>query len=231
MFKYAGTLLLLVAVLSGIIGCLEKNANNPENAVPEIPQLVLFRGPSSSAVPEALKNSIEEFNAKMATGYTYLSIATISSPNENDNHYVWQVSAGGFTAEIEAIKEDENTVSWTVTISGSDGSHSYDNWVALQGTSNMEGTEGSWHIFAENSTNELGVFSWSVDDSGVKTGTFQATGENYTYEIINNPDGSGSFIKREGTVKVYEAVWDASGKGSWTLWDTQGNVQDSGSWS
>ncbi len=231
MFRFSKFAIVFLALLVVSVGCLDRNnPNDPQNAAPEIPQLILFHGPSGNGVPEALQNSIEEFNANMATGYTYLSIATITSPDANDNRYVWQVSAGGFTAVIEAVKQEDDTVEWTVTISGSDANHSYDNWVALRGTSNMEGTEGEWHIFEENSTNEVGVFVWSVDDHGVKHGQFTAHSGDVVYEITNNPDGSGSFVKKVNGVKVYEAIWDASGAGSWTSWDTNGNVIDSGNW-
>ncbi len=229
-YRYLSFLLLIT--LFGSLGCFDQqNPNDPENTIPEIPELILFRGPVAQAAPEALQNSIDEFNSHMATGYTYLSIATISSPNSSDNHYVWEVSAGGFTATIEATKTDDGSVDWVVTINGSDGNLSYDNWVAMRGTSNIEGTNGEWHIFAENSTDEVGVFTWQVLDNGVKIGTFTINEPSIIYEVINNADGSGSFIKKEGGVKVYEAVWDAAGNGSWTLWDLQGNVVDSGNWS
>jgi|GEM_PF-2538457 hypothetical protein len=228
-FPLAG--LALVAVLIWAVGCFDlKNPNDSDDSPPEIPELIIFKAPNSSAVPAALKNSIDQFNANMATGYTYLSIATINKPNKKDNRYVWEVKAGGFTAIIEAVPAENDQVNWSVVISGSDGNVTFNNWKAMEGTSNRSGKKGEWHIFKENSTEELGVYNWEVREDDSKFGSFTMSTEAIRYEVVNNPDGSGSFVKYENGIKVFEATWNASGAGSWTEWDTQGNVVNSGSW-
>lgn len=213
-------------------GCFEQfGVSQNEKAAPEIPELIIFKGPNSQNSPEELLNSIKAFNAHMSTGYTYLSLATITNPHMDGDRAVWNVRAGGFSGVIEADKQSDNSVDWTVTISGSDGARTYDNWVVLRGNAATDGSNGEWHVFEENSTVEIGVWSYSVEKAGRRSGVFTMRDGQIRYEIVNNPDSSGRFIKKEMGQKVYEAIWDSSGAGSWTSWDGSGAVTNTGTWS
>ena len=224
-------LLTLGVIILGF-GCLEnQNPSGSDNAPPTIPQMIIFKGPVSANAPESLKNSIADFNGHLGIGYTYLSIATLSSPEVKENRVNWEVTAGGFSGTIVADKKEDGTADWQVTVNGTDGTITYDSWVVMQGNAKLDGSSGVWHIFAENSTELFGVFTWSTDTNEVKTGTFSTPDPNVNYEIVNNPDKSGSFAKKEAGIKIYEAIWEATGSGSWSRYDDAGNVVDSGSWS
>lgn len=47
---------------------------------------------------------------------------------------------------------------------------------------------------------------------------------------LNEKTKAGSVIYTTDGVKEYEMSWDAAGNGSWTLYDEEGNVSDSGEW-
>ncbi len=223
--------MLMLGIIIFGFGCLEnQNPNSSNNAPPEIPQLIIFKGPLSPNAPESLKNSIDEFNSHLGIGYTYLSIAMLSDPEIDENRVTWEVTAGGFSGTIIADKKENGTADWQVTVDGTDGTISYHNWVVLQGNAKQDGTTGVWHVFAENSTELAGVFSWTTDTTKVKAGSFSMVDSDVTYEIVNNPDKSGSFAKKETGVKVYEAIWQGTGSGNWYRYDNTGNVVSSGSW-
>lgn len=227
-FLWLITLLCSILTLS----CFEKfNPSESQESIPEIPQLLIFKGPNSTNAPQDLHESLKEFNNRVSTGFTYLSIATIKKPKVEGHKATWNVSAGGFTSLIIAEKSDDETVHWTISVNGSDTNTSYDNWVAMEGTSNMDGTSGLWHVFEENSTVEIGIYRWKVSDNNQKEGSFSNNNVTITHKVVNLPDQSGNFYKKENDKKVYEAIWDKSGAGSWQKWDPVGNVADSGGWS
>jgi len=122
-------------------------------------------------------------------------------------------------------------VDWTVTIDGSDGKHTYTNWVALQGDAVTEGTSGNWELFEENSSDKIGDFTWNITNNNRKEGIFTQVDSTIIFEVINLPDRSGSLVKRENSIITYEAVWDQTGVGSWITRDLQGNVTATGVWS
>ena len=228
--RFLGSLILLCSFIT--LSCFEKfNPSESQEISPEIPKLIIFKGPNSNKTPTELQNSLKAFNGRVSTGFIYLSIATIEKPEVEGNQSTWNVSAGGFTSQIVAEKNSDESVHWKVSIDGSDDTRTFDNWVALEGISNFDGSSGSWHVFAENSTIEIGIYQWEVKENDQKEGSFSNNSSSIIYKIINKPDQSGTFDKKENDTRLYEAIWDESGAGSWQRWDPVGNVADSGGWS
>ncbi|MEE9169700.1 MAG: hypothetical protein V3U73_08025 [bacterium] len=222
--------LVLSALLFGM-GCFNKdNPVGDEEVAPNIPQLIIFRGPDSPNAPQELGTSLGLLNGKTATAFNYLSLANLLSPEADENKFSWEVTYGQFNALIEARKIANGTVDWTLTLNGSDGTVTYNNWVAMRGNSDMDGASGTWRFFAENSATEMAQFTWEIDDNEQRFGTLILNDVGRLYDVMNHPNKSGSLEVKENGVKVYQATWDASGAGSWTAWDTQGNMLDSGSW-
>lgn len=229
-FRLPGILIPIAAIF--LIGCFEKlTVNESAKTAPEIPELIIFKAPASDKAPLELQNSVKELNNRLAPGYTYLSIATINDPEIEGNQVTWNVSAGVFNATIVASKKEDDTADWTVSINGSDDNHTYSNWIALQGNSKVDGKNGIWHLFSEQSAAEIGVFNWSIDTNFQKRGVFQINSSGAEYEIINRPDKSGSFTKKQNGVTVFESSWDSTGSGNYKQRDANGNVIDSGVWS
>ncbi|HDL18107.1 MAG TPA: hypothetical protein ENH29_03545 [Bacteroidetes bacterium] len=228
--RISGLIMLVAAVL--LMGCFEKlTLNDSENNPPEIPEIIIFKAPSSVNAPQELQTGIRELNNQLAPGYTYLSIATINHPEIEGNQVTWNVSAGVFKATIVANKKVDETTDWTVTINGSDDNHSYNNWLALQGNSTVDGKAGDWHIFSEQLAAEIGIVNWSNDANNLKKGLFLFHYSGAEYEIVNRPDKSGSFTKKLNGIKVFESSWDNLGSGNYTRRDANGNVVDTGNWS
>ena len=224
-------IVLILSALAFGLGCFNKeNPLSSEDSAPTIPQLIIFRGPSSSNSPDEVNSSIGLLNGNTATGFNYLSLANLITPEANGNTYSWQVQFGQFTANIEAKKRGDGTVDWTLTLNGSDDTVTYNNWIVMRGNSHSDGSKGLWHFFSENSTSEEAQFTWEVDSHEVRFGTLDVASLSRLFDVINHPDRSGSLAIKENGAKVYEATWDESGAGSWTAWDAQGNSVDSGSW-
>lgn len=222
---------VLIIALTITMGCFDKKIlSGDDESAPQIPKLIIFKGPSSSNAPADLSAKINELNNKTSTGFNYLSLATVSNPNIDGVVSTWEVSYGELGAVIVAEKQSDDTVEWIITVDGSNSTVSYNNWTAMEGNSNMSGTEGDWNIFYENSTVVLADFTWTVNSDDVRNGFLSLVDLDTTYEIINNPDHSGSVVVKEGPAKVYEAIWDGTGAGNWTRWDSQGSVLEAGSW-
>lgn len=228
------TLRIALVLLLGttmLMGCFDnKILSDDDESAPQIPTLIIFKGPSSNNAPADLKAKIDELNSKTSTGFNYLSLATVSSPSVDGVVSTWEVSYGELDAVIVAEKKSDDTVDWAITVNGSNSSVSYNNWTAMEGNANMGGTEGDWNIYHENSTVVLADFYWTVDDNDVRNGFLSLSEEDATYEIVNSPDHSGNVVVKEGSVTIYHAIWDETGAGSWTRWDEQGNLIESGSW-
>ena len=130
---------------------------------------------------------------------------------------------------MTAETQNNNSVDWTVSVDGSDGIHTYIEWMAILGNATVDGTTGTWHVFEENSIDKMGDYNWAIDQIETE-GIFVSEDSTGIYEVTNNQDKSGQFIIKENDIKVYEAIWDASGSGTWTKKDPQENIIDSGTW-
>lgn len=225
------TALTTIVLLFGV-GCFKKDKIlGDESVVPSIPNVV-FSGPLSNNVPTDLKQYVGLFNGNDQTsmGLNYLDLAIFLTPSVDGNNYTWQVAWGQIDAVIKAVANANNSVDWTVTVDGTENDVTYTNWVAMRGNSNLDGDSGTWDIFLTNSTIKNAEFTWTVNSNDVKNGTLQFLSDNYTYDLVNNPDKSGTLVMKQNNATLYRAEWSATGSGSWTTWDSQGNQTDSGSW-
>ncbi len=79
----------------------------------------------------------------------------------------------------------------------------------------------SYFFRYEWNENAAGQFNFSIVDSE----------SDFRIEVVVNPDGSGLLTYELGGTRLYEATWNAAGtSGTYTTYDFDGEVVDSGSW-
>lgn len=87
-------------------------------------------------------------------------------------------------------------------------------------------------VFGED-IGDTAFFRYEWTESAVGLQTFKLVDSEDSFEIFItiNPDGSGTVSAREDGQAYYEATWNASGtSGTWTLFDGEGNIVESGIW-
>lgn len=229
MKKYRILSVFMLAAALAFSGCLQKNPTQSD-AIPQFPTIVNFQGPASQNVPAELQGYVDILNAQTSAAFSYLTLARLQTPKTDGNTTTWTITSGQLTVTITAVK-DGDSADWTFELNGTDqNKNTYDHLKLMSGTSSMDGKSGTMHIFDESSK-EAALFEWLEENTGKKDATITIYGSpDSKYELVNNPDHSGSVDAFEGSVKIYHAVWNSNGAGSWEKYDASGTVADSGSW-
>jgi len=220
--------LLIVTLLA--FGCSTENPLGSKGNVPAIPETLQFTGPQSSNAPEHLQQVLNLINSYTSLGNLILSAVRFSSPESSGNTHTWAIQIDSLAITVQATPLGEDQVEWVITVDGSYQGISYDQWVYMRGTASKDGSSGSWQIHEEGTTRVVATLEWQVDKQGVRKGNFFILETGVKYVIVNNPDLSGRLTEYLNDVKVFEAVWDSSGAGSWTSWDASGTLTGSGTW-
>ena len=124
---------------------------------------------------------------------------------------------------------------WSLVFNGSNATANYNNFTALSGTESTDGSSGNWSIFYPNEKTAEYALTWSTSSTGVLTGKIvenDTTGTAFQKDVITeNKDKSGELVEYSGTVETWDIKWNANGSGSYTEWNLDGTVADSGTWS
>lgn len=232
-------LLPCMLIFALTIGCSDDDENNaagPDNSTNDSPDVSSLQLEIPSAMQSASSGNA---GAAQAVGYfqivNTLSIwsawitpppAKLSSVNDN---IVWAV--GGITVTLTTTVEGDQ-ITWTVTVDGSDGELTYDNFVLFRGYQSTNGDSGSFSIFAPEVVGQaLMTWEWMTGENMAVTVTMTSHVDGFVLVAVSNPDGSGSIRATDGSTAVFYAEWGADGGGTFIVYDGQGVESDSGSWS
>lgn len=133
--------------------------------------------------------------------------------------YTWTES--GLTVHLN-ITESDDKIYWEARYSGSDGEHTYDNWLFLEAERNKDGTSMSFTVYDKDIEGPWATFEYHEDESGTKSYDFKAYGSNNMRLVAEiHSDSSGwveqyDYVDNE-FVKNTRYEWDAQGNGQW--WD------------
>ncbi len=227
-----------VVVVLLVAGC-NKNSTNPTGPTtqPSFPSVTL-KGPntnSTEAHAVETKTNISALNTM--TSPTYLAALILITPTQNGNVWTWAFTQGTLTLTATATTQTDGSNAWSVKLNGKDPStdSTYNNWIAVTGTSSADGKSGDFKTYNINSTVLAGEIVWSTDASNKLTATFTAytNGTASGKSIVtNNADGSGELDSYVGTILVFKSTWVAAGTGTWWTYDaTTGNQTGTGTWS
>ncbi|MGC8594563.1 MAG: hypothetical protein ACP5US_00665 [Candidatus Kryptoniota bacterium] len=159
-----------------------------------------------------------------------------NNPQQSGSTWTWTVTEPpSLTATFTAAQQSDGSFVWKLVLNGKSSSDTvtYNNWIALQGTSSADGKSGDWKVYKPNTTNLSGEFIWSTDNTGKLTGTMRSYSDTGTLDeyitIVNNPDGSGEIDEYNGNALVFKAVWTSSGSGTWWTYNN-GTLTGTGTW-
>ena len=233
MLKRAGGWITILAVV-GLVACSSSSPTETEqDKAPDLPDLNKLKVTVPQGAPPQVQGIALAANGFIAAGYGWIGQASSTNPTGSGGSYQWSVTQNGLTLTIKADVQSDGSVKWTVTLNGTDPNSgtTYNNWVALSGSTDAEGKNGQFTIYEENSTNVAAQITWSEDSNGNRTITMSSS-EGLTWKIVANADGSGSVVTEENGKKTFEASWTANGSGTWASYDPQtGQQTGSGSWS
>lgn len=69
------------------------------------------------------------------------------------------------------------------------------------------------------------TFTWTSQDNGAVRYQYDLDGMAY-YDLLINPDSSGTLAISQFDELLYESAWDAAGSGWWKYYDYEGNVTE-----
>lgn len=235
------SLVLLLALL--VAGCGGDDESNPtgsnsnpvdlSSAQVDIPAAMSNAAGSNSGAAQAvglinLANSFSNYDAWWTppspgakTGLPYFAAGV-------DTTISW--SQDGVTVTRET---NENSIdkTWTVTLNGSDGTHTYNDFVFIDGYALLDGSDGSMSVYDPDSPqNTTLTWTWGIDPSQ----TFflnLSIAESNGYISIDVPNtGGGSVTHTINGVNSFSATWQSDGSGSYTIYDSGGTPTDTGTW-
>jgi len=202
---------LLVAMPLLLLSCGDDNGNGgtgPENggeetappdlAQIETPQTIDFQSEDQTATfaQAMVQSQLALTQALTAAGGGYM--AALQGANwgdESSGCWSWSFTDESCTVTYTACETAEG-FEWVFTVNGNCDGEVFTNWVAGRGTTNADGTEGTFRWFEEQTTNTVGVWTWVVATDRM-SGTWyfyegDLASENLraTLEWTKNADGS-----------------------------------------
>jgi hypothetical protein len=186
-------------------------------------------------VPEVMKNSSND-NAKTAVGYvdmvkgvanyfTWIEVpedAQRVSLKSSDDVYFW--SYGGVTV-WETLTETSTAYKWVIEIDNGTGRKKY-----LESEEQKDGSYGIMKVYDEDGSTILFTYEWEFDAAGNGTILWKDASESFIYDVTVNVDNSGYAKWISEGVLIYHFLWNSDGSGSYSYYDTDGEVLLSENW-
>jgi hypothetical protein len=202
--------------------------------------------------PEAMQNSDNEY-AQMANGWVqvangmtqYLGYmeapagATKSSSRITAGNarakaggdvlvYTWTDEQTGYSIGYQISEESDKYV-FEIFLRES-GSVWVKYFYAEEKKDRSAGLMEIYNIWGDNTSEVIFKYAWTRSGD-ILTLTFSDSSDESSLVItVNEKTGAGSVTSFNGNIKTYEMIWDAQGNGTWTYYDAEGNVDDSGTW-
>jgi hypothetical protein len=207
----------VIALMLGLIavGCDKKSTEaTTGNEPPTIPVLQF----SSPATPDPSDTSQCHWTAYLYSQLSnafamYPTIINGLQPTSSGNTWTWTYPSDSVTATITATLAN-NVYSWKMVLNGVSDGVPISNWTAMEGTTNLDGSEGSFSLYEEYTTALMVNFSYTKTAAGVLTGTtiyYDQGTPVYKTVHVSNPDGSGEIIYYEYSnqtyVQMFHATW------------------------
>ena len=205
-------------------------------------------------MPQAMVNS-SDANAQRAVGYVdtantfaqYMQFLT--PPSKMDglrsacNYqgspwvYTWAVDSGqsdNYTVNL-TIDETDTTYTWKVLISGTIYGVAVNDFRLIDGLQNKNGTGGNLFVYDPNGSNLKIRLIWDrgVDHYLLQYG-YIPDGTLINVTLNNDNTGRVSYSRWDESKSRYilnfQAVWYADGSGQWYTYDSDGNLDEQGTW-
>ncbi len=100
----------------------------------------------------------------------------------------------------------------------------------IKSETTLDGFLEVYSLFSESEDYQL-RYEWNKDADGTFHFDLLTPNDAFRISIVSNPDNSGSVKYFFSGSIYYDITWNADGSGSWILYDLEGNISDSGTWS
>ncbi|MGE5352804.1 MAG: hypothetical protein ACM3P0_12025 [Acidobacteriota bacterium] len=229
---------LIAAFLAS--GCSKKDDNPAAPAVvtnpgppPAVPRIDI-KGPGSTSNDPILLLAKSYFQSLGTLSY-YSNMFRDVQAVYSDTGWVRKFLNGSITATLTTKKLADGSYAWKLTLNGTSDSVTYNNWLALEGTSSADGKMGTWKLFRQNTNLLTGDYSWQKNADSSVTATireYNADGSLRTrIEASEKTDNSGQVLVYFTGNLAFKASWLANGSGEWWTYDSSGNIKHQGTWS
>lgn len=226
---------LIMAFLAA--GCSKKddNPSAPQqiaNTPPAIPE-VTIKGPASASNDPMLQ-LVKDYFTGLNPFMNYSNMFRNVPAALEDSTWVRRYLNGSITATLTAKRLDDGSYVWRLTFSGTNDTVTYNNWLALEGTSSADGKTGTWKAYRYNTNMMQGDYSWRRNDDGSITAVVRQyrNGNVYSrFEFLENSDHSGQVLVYFSGNLAFKASWQTNGSGQWWMYDSFGNIRHQGNWS
>ncbi|MDP4192134.1 MAG: hypothetical protein Q8858_11250 [Bacteroidota bacterium] len=233
---------LVAAIALSLIyinGCTEHNTNpdesqnmNSNQNPPSLPQLN-FLTPLSTSNDPALSLISGYIGSLNALNVYSDAVASGVKATKDNNDWVWTYIKGALQITLRAELQSDGNYHWNAYLSGTKDSVTYNNWLSADGISSLDGKNGTWRVFRNNSTIVEGEYTWDKASDGTISGTAKAMkngSESGRIELTNHPDKSGELQVFVLNDLFFKALWQSDGSGQWWRYGLNGAVLHEGTW-
>jgi len=222
--------IILIVIIAFVVGCTEENPLEPISA-PTLP-IVAFKGPNTTSTHEEAKN-VKAFVSSFNAFTTSFDAFSLTQPTVSGDTYTWTLTESSLTLRLTATIRSDSGYTWKLILNGNDGSTTYNNWTAIEGTTDAGMRNAAWNIYEDNTTTKSSDFLWTITSSGSLVGTlnqYVAGALSGQTTITDNANFTGEVRVYQSTVQTYRAIWLSNGSGQYFYYDANGVVTSQGTW-
>lgn len=238
------TLLFFVGLSAIIMSCGDKDDPAPKL---EDVQFGLFEEGQTISVPQGIATSSDSHAKAVASTLAQMNVQSYSAlftipdnankidgpieaangrMNTNTVTYEWTYDGDAIAYQISEL-DDSYFFELFIKNAGDDA---YYKW--FEGTQAKDGKSGSFVILEPSGTTRVVQLEYSFEfrSDGVFFMEYSVPSQDFYWQALVNADNSGSMKYLQGTTVLQEYTWDAAGNGTWTEYDSDGTIVDSGTW-
>lgn len=152
----------------------------------------------------------------------------VSSTSAASQEWTWTQDGTTFTL---VSNETSSGYKLTLTINGSFNGETYSNQILMESTVSKDGNSGEVLFYDPDSGSPALTFNWETEADGTYNLDMEAGTEygGFTGQMVVNPDNSGTLDLDYPSGDSWEISWTSSA-GSWTLYNADGSVAQTGNW-
>jgi hypothetical protein len=191
--------------------------------------------------PTQVRSFYDQVYSRLPPAPQHFAAIKNITPKNTGNTWTWEYippGSGGMLVTLKAVLLAGDSSQWTISWQGGLLSSV---WISDEGKITADGKYGSWKLYYFNGTFLERTAVWQKNDQNIIV--INATRWHYPdpaselfgiyreFLLTGSPDASGTLQAIEQGIKIFEAVWQASGAGTWAAYDaSSGQQTDGGSW-
>jgi hypothetical protein len=208
--RYFALVLAAMIIAAGCDTATDANSNTPPKIATIAISVPAANFSDTCNAPAYSYASLAQAMVQYATLYAQLPGGT-----NNNGVWTWSMTDDGITVTITARKLTDGRYEWKIVLNGTDGTDTYANWTALEGTVAADGKSGSLTFYDDSptpSTNADVIVMWSTTGT-TTTIDFESVQDDMKFVLITNgTSGEVSTYHKVGSAWAgpdYHGTWTA----------------------